>query len=58
MTIAARIVEAMWKIHQYPDIRKKYLQKTVDGDEYILIGDIRTIANELMDEMNKSEKDT
>ncbi len=58
MTIAARIVEAMWKIHQFPDIKKKYLQKTADGDEFILIGDIRTVANELMDEMNKPEKES
>jgi hypothetical protein len=56
MTIGARIVEAMWKIYSYPDLRKELLRTTQDGDvEYIMIGDVRRVANEIMDEMNKPE---
>lgn len=58
MTIAARIVEALWKIHNYPDLKKQYLQTTNEGDEYMMVGDVRTIANELIDDMNKSGKET
>lgn len=56
MTIAARIVEAMWKIHQYPDLKKKYLQTTPEGQEFVMVGDVRQIANDLMDEMNGTDK--
>lgn len=57
MTVAARVVEAMWKIYRYPDLRKKYLKTTTEGEEYIIIGDIATIANEIMDEMNQVDKE-
>jgi hypothetical protein len=53
MTVAARVVEALWKIYRYPDLRKKYVNRTNEGDEYIMVGDVRTIANEIMDEMNQ-----
>ena len=53
MTLAARVVEALWKIHQYPDLRAKYLQKSAEGSEFMMIGDVRQIANELIDEMNE-----
>jgi hypothetical protein len=55
MTLAARVVEAMWKIHHYPDLRRMHVQKTEDGDEFMMIGDVRKIANELIDEMNESK---
>jgi len=58
MTLAARVVEALWKIHQYPDLRAKYLQKTNEGSEFMMIGEVRQIANELIDEMNEpADKD-
>jgi hypothetical protein len=57
MTIAARCVEALWKIYRYPDLRKKYVQVTQDGVEYIMIGDVRQIANEIMDEMNRGPEE-
>jgi len=57
MTIAARVVEAIWKIYTYPDLRKRFLWTGTEGDEYMLIGDVRTIANEIMDEMNKTVGD-
>lgn len=57
MTIAARVVEAMWKIYRYPDLRAKYLHVNKEGEEYIYIGDIAVIANEILDEMNKTDDD-
>jgi DNA primase len=56
MTLAARVVEAMWKIYRYPDLRKKYLRKNESGAEYMMIGEVRKIANELIDEMNEPDK--
>lgn len=55
MTIDARIVEAMWKIYRYVDLRKLYLKATPEGKEYIMIGDVCKIANEIMDEMNRGD---
>lgn len=56
MTIAARVVEALWKIHVYKDLRAKHVKKEADG-EYIMIGDVRTVANQIIDEMNASSDD-
>ena len=53
MTLAARVVEAMWKIYVYPDLRKGMVWKTDGEAEYMMIGDVRRIANEIMDEMNR-----
>jgi len=56
MTIAARVVEAIWKIYVYPDQRGLCVKKLADGGrEYMFIGDVRRIANEIMDEMNRGE---
>jgi hypothetical protein len=52
MTIAARVMEAMWKIYRYSDLRAKHVETTAEGAEFMMIGDVRTIANEIMDEMN------
>ena len=52
MSIAARVIEAMWKIYKYPDLRFTMVQKNPLGDEYLMIGDVAKIANEIMDEMN------
>ena len=57
MTIAARIVEAMWKIYRYEDLRMRFVQTTAEGDEFMMIGDVRTIANQIMDEMNSTGSD-
>ena len=57
MTIAARIVEAMWKIYRYEDLRLRFVQTTAEGEEFMMIGDVRTIANEIMDEMNSNGSD-
>lgn len=58
MTIAARVVEAIWKIHKYPDLRATMVvvdKKT--GDEKILVGHITQIANQIIDMMNMSTED-
>lgn len=52
MTIAARVVEALWKIYRDPGMRLKYLQRSPEGQEFIMIGDVRTVANQIIDEMN------
>ncbi len=54
MTIAARVVEAMWKIYRYPDLRQMLLKEDAQG-EFMMIGEVRRIANEIMDEMNRGE---
>ncbi len=53
MTIAARIVEALWRIHNTESLREKYIIKTADNEgEMILIGDVAKVANDIIDEMN------
>lgn len=54
MSIAARVVEAMWKIYRYPDLRKSLVSKAENGEEYMMVGEVRRIANEIMDEMNQA----
>ena len=56
MTIAARCVEALWKIYKYPDLRVQYLDQDVEG-EFMMIGDVRKVANEIMDEMNRGDEE-
>lgn len=48
MTFAARIIEALWKIYRYTDLRGTLVQKTTTGDEIIYVGDVAKIANELL----------
>lgn len=55
MSLAARIVEAMWKIYRYPDLHKMMVQKTENDVEYLMIGDVRRIANEIIDDMSGNE---
>lgn len=58
MTIAARVIEAMWKIHKYEDLRKEMVVvDTKDGEEKILVGHITQIANQIIDEMNMHGED-
>ncbi len=58
MTIAARIVEAMWRIHNNDTLREKYVIKTPDGEgEMMLIGDVAKVANDIIDEMNALGED-
>lgn len=58
MTIAARVVEAMWQIYIFPDLRALYLKAQADGNaEFMMIGDITRIANEIIDEMNATSEE-
>ncbi|KKM08419.1 hypothetical protein SY88_23815 [Clostridiales bacterium PH28_bin88] len=52
MTMTARIIEALWKIWKYPDLRKEMVRVDEEGNSLIKIGDVTRIANEIMDEMN------
>ena len=56
MTIGARVLEAMWKIWKYPDLHKDNVKLTAEGQSLIKVGQICTIANAIIDEMN-GEKD-
>ncbi len=56
MTIAARVVEAMWKIWKVKSYRDKYLSQTTDGEGWwMMVGDVTKVANDIMDEMNALE---
>ncbi len=52
MSKTARVIEAMWKIHSYPDLRAQMVMKNGDEREYMLVGHVTKIANEIMDVMN------
>jgi hypothetical protein len=56
MSLGARIIEAMWKIWNYPDLHKKMVKVEADGTQLVKIGDITKIANEIMDEMNDEQE--
>jgi len=55
MTIAARVVEAIWRIWNNPKEHEKYVKN--GGGACILIGDVAFVANTIMDEMNALEGD-
>lgn len=55
MTITARVIEAIWQIHKYKDLRAMYVTVEPDGTEKMLVGSVTKIANEIMDEMNTGE---
>jgi hypothetical protein len=52
MSLTARVIEAMWKIYQDPELFKEMVKAEPDGTELIKVGDITRIAGEIMDEMN------
>lgn len=56
-TIIARIIEAILKIYQYPDLNKRMVKKDSDGKEKILVGDATKIANEIIDSMYSVDED-
>lgn len=58
MTITARVIEALWKIYKFPDLRKEMIEVDTEGEK-VLVGSVTKIANEIIDEMNSSgEKDS
>lgn len=56
MTLDARVIEALWKIMKYPDLREKMVKKDADGEILIQIGHVTEIANQLIDEMNMEDE--
>jgi DNA primase len=56
MTIAARVVEALWRIWNNSILHEKYVTPGAGG-ETVLIGDVALIANQIMDEMNALGED-
>ena len=54
MTIAARVIEALWRIYKYSDLNASLVKVEPDGTELIKIGDITRIANQIMDMMNET----
>ncbi len=57
MTKAARVLEALWKIWNYPDLHKDMIKVEPDGSQLIKVGDITRITNELIDEMNETDEE-
>jgi hypothetical protein len=52
MMLEARVIEAIWQIHRFPDLRAMYVVIDKDGVEKMLVGSVTTIANQIMDTMN------
>jgi DNA primase len=58
MTLAARVVEALWRIWSEPGARLKYLAEGADGEGYfVMIGDVAKVTNQIIDEMNANNED-
>jgi hypothetical protein len=55
MTLSARVLEALWKIYQYPDLHKEMVKVESDGSEIIKIGDVTRITNDIINEMNDDD---
>lgn len=53
MSLPARVVEALWNIYTQGHLRTQYVQQTSEGEEYMLIGHVAKIANQIVDEMNR-----
>lgn len=52
MMIEARVVEALWKMYLYPDLRARLVIKE-SGEIRVKIGDVTAIANNIIMEMNQ-----
>ncbi len=57
MSLEARILEAMWKIYVTPELRKKHIKQSSNGELRILVGDVCKTANAIMNEMNGVDPD-
>lgn len=55
MTVEARIIEAMWLIYQFPDLKAMMVSTGGDGIEMIKVGHIKNVANQVMKYMNMDE---
>jgi 5S rRNA maturation endonuclease (ribonuclease M5) len=57
MTLAARVIEAIWKIWNYPDLHQACVKLDEEGVNLIKIGDITRITNQIINEMNDEEEE-
>jgi hypothetical protein len=57
MTVEARIIEAMWLIYQFPDLKQTMVTTGGNGLEMIKVGHIKNVANQIMKYMNMDEED-
>jgi hypothetical protein len=59
MTISARVIEAIWKIMKYPDLRsnKEMVRVDEDGISWIKTNAVTSVANQLIAEMNGTKDD-
>lgn len=58
MTITARVIEAIWKIYLYPEMRQTMVTTEPNGDQKVLVGQVTKTANEIIDQMNSGENAT
>ena len=56
METEARVVEALWKMYIYPDLRARLVIKD-DGEILVKIGDVTAIANNIIEEMKEEGQD-
>lgn len=54
MMLAARVVEAIWRIYKSPSLREKHLEVDQAGHEFIMIGAVTKVADQIIDEMNEA----
>ena len=57
MTYTARVIEAYWKIHLYPDLRQKYVIVEADKTELTQVKNIAEITNQIIAEMDGFTKE-
>lgn len=55
MTITARVIEALWKIHNFPMLNQSMVITEPNGDQKMLVGQVTKTANEIIDEMNNGD---
>jgi hypothetical protein len=55
MTITARVIEAMWSMWKFPDMRQIYVTQEADGRFAMKIGEICKVSNDIIDKMNSED---
>jgi hypothetical protein len=56
MDTEARVVEALWKMYTYPDLRERLVVRD-DGEILIKVGEVTAIANNIIEEMQQEGAD-
>lgn len=56
MQTEARVVEALWKMYIYPDLRERLVIRE-DGQILVKIGDVTAIVNNIIEEMKQEGQD-